>query len=44
MISLRQYILEKGRKVTINLSCIETDIHYPTDSRLLWDTLLCEPG
>jgi transposase, IS5 family len=29
--------IENGRKIRIDSTAIETDIHYPTDSSLLWD-------
>ncbi|MDX9820166.1 MAG: ISNCY family transposase [Desulfococcus multivorans] len=29
--------IETGRKVRIDCTCVETDIHAPTDSSLLWD-------
>jgi IS5 family transposase len=29
--------IEKGRKARIDCTVVETDIHSPTDSRLLWD-------
>ena len=31
--------LEDGRKLRIDTTVVETDIHYPTDSTLLWDTV-----
>lgn len=31
--------LEKGRKVRIDATVVETDIHYPLDSRLLYDSV-----
>lgn len=29
--------IEKGRKVRIDCTCVESNIHHPTDSALLWD-------
>jgi IS5 family transposase len=29
--------IEKGRKVRIDCTCVESNIHHPTDSSLLWD-------
>ena len=29
--------IEKGRKVRIDCTCVESNVHYPTDSNLLWD-------
>jgi IS5 family transposase len=29
--------IEKGREVRIDCTCVDTDIHPPTDSSLLWD-------
>lgn len=31
--------LENGRKLRIDTTVVETDIHYPTDGSLLWDTV-----
>jgi IS5 family transposase len=31
--------IETGRKVRIDCTCVETDIHPPTDSSLLWDAV-----
>jgi IS5 family transposase len=31
--------IEKGRKVRIDCTCVESNIHHPTDSNLLWDTV-----
>lgn len=31
--------IETGRKVRIDCTCVETDIHAPTDSSLLWDAV-----
>lgn len=31
--------LEKGRKVRIDCTCVASDIHPPTDSSLLWDSV-----
>ena len=31
--------IEKGRRVRIDCTCVETHIHQPTDSTLLWDTV-----
>lgn len=31
--------IEKGRKVRIDCTCVETHIHHPTDSNLLWDAV-----
>lgn len=31
--------IEKGRKVRIDCTCVESNIHPPTDSTLLWDTV-----
>jgi len=31
--------IEKGRKVRIDCTCVETNIHPPTDSTLLWDAV-----
>jgi IS5 family transposase len=33
----KQEGMEKGRKVRIDCTCVETHIHHPTDSSLLWD-------
>jgi IS5 family transposase len=29
--------IERGRKVRVDCTCVETHIHHPTDSNLLWD-------
>jgi IS5 family transposase len=29
--------IEKGRQVRVDCTCVETPIHHPTDSNLLWD-------
>ena len=29
--------IEKGRQVRVDCTCVETHIHHPTDSNLLWD-------
>ena len=29
--------IEKGRQVRIDCTCVETNIHHPTDANLLWD-------
>jgi IS5 family transposase len=29
--------IEKGRKVRVDCTCVETNIHHPSDSTLLWD-------
>ena len=31
--------IEKGRKVRIDCTCVESNIHQPTDSTLLWDAV-----
>jgi IS5 family transposase len=31
--------IEKGRKVRIDCTCVESNVHYPTDSNLLWDAV-----
>lgn len=31
--------IEKGREVRIDCTCVASDIHTPTDSSLLWDTV-----
>ena len=31
--------IEKGRQVRIDCTCVETHIHHPTDSSLLWDAV-----
>ena len=31
--------IEKGRQVRIDCTCVETPIHHPTDSNLLWDAV-----
>jgi IS5 family transposase len=31
--------LENGKKLRVHTTVVETDIHYPTDSALLWDTV-----
>lgn len=31
--------IEKGRKVRIDCTCVESNIHHPTDSSLLWDAV-----
>jgi IS5 family transposase len=31
--------LENGKKLRVDTTVVETDIHYPTDSMLLWDTV-----
>lgn len=31
--------LEKGTKLRVDTTVVETDIHHPTDSTLLWDTV-----
>ena len=31
--------LEKGNKLRVDTTVVETDIHHPTDSMLLWDTV-----
>jgi IS5 family transposase len=31
--------LENGKKLRVDTTVVETDIHHPTDSTLLWDTV-----
>ena len=31
--------IEKGRQVRIDCTCVETNIHHPSDSSLLWDAV-----
>jgi IS5 family transposase len=31
--------IERGRKVRIDCTCVESNIHHPTDSSLLWDAV-----
>lgn len=31
--------IEKGRKIRIDCTCVESNIHHPTDSALLWDAV-----
>src|SRR5215469_6614081 len=31
--------LEDGDKLRVDTTCVDTNIHHPTDSRLLWDSL-----
>jgi IS5 family transposase len=31
--------IEKGRKIRIDCTCVESNIHHPTDSTLLWDAV-----
>jgi len=31
--------IEKGRKVRIDCTCVDSNVHYPTDSTLLWDAV-----
>lgn len=31
--------IEDGKKLRVDTTVVETDIHYPTDSTLLWDTV-----
>jgi hypothetical protein len=31
--------LENGAKLRVDTTVVETDIHYPTDSTLLWDVV-----
>jgi len=31
--------IEKGRKVRTDCTCVESNIHHPTDSTLLWDAI-----
>ena len=31
--------LEDGKKLRVDTTVVETDIHHPTDNRLLWDTV-----
>ena len=33
----KQEKIEKGRQVRVDCTCVETNIHEPTDSSLLWD-------
>ena len=33
----RQENIEKGRQVRVDCTCVETNIHEPSDSSLLWD-------
>ena len=33
----KQKGIEKGRQVRVDCTCVETHIHHPTDSNLLWD-------
>jgi IS5 family transposase len=33
----QQKHIEKGRKVRIDCTCVESNIHHPTDATLLWD-------
>jgi IS5 family transposase len=35
----RDQKIEKGRKVRIDCTCVESNIHHPTDSSLLWDAV-----
>jgi len=35
----KQEKIEKGRKVRIDCTCVESNIHHPTDSSLLWDAV-----
>ncbi len=35
----KQEKIEKGRKVRIDCTCVEANIHHPTDSSLLWDAV-----
>lgn len=35
----KQDEIEKGRKVRIDCTCVESNIHHPTDSSLLWDAI-----
>lgn len=35
----KQENIEKGRKVRIDCTCVDTNIHHPTDSALLWDAV-----
>jgi IS5 family transposase len=35
----KQHKIEKGRKVRIDCTCVETNIHHPTDATLLWDSV-----
>jgi IS5 family transposase len=35
----KQQNIEKGRQVRIDSTCVETNIHHPTDSSLLWDAV-----
>ena len=36
--------IETGRKVRVDATCVETNIHYPTDSSLLSDGYLSPTG
>src|SRR5260370_1903809 len=31
--------LEDGKKLRVDSTVVQTDVHHPTDSTLLWDTL-----
>jgi len=31
--------LEQGSKLRVDTTCVDTNIHHPTDSRLLWDSV-----
>jgi IS5 family transposase len=33
--------LEDGRKLRVDTTVVETDIHHPTDNTLLWDVAQC---
>jgi IS5 family transposase len=35
----KQEKIEKGRKVRVDCTCVESNIHHPTDSSLLWDAV-----
>ena len=35
----KQKNIEKGREVRIDCTCVEANIHHPTDSSLLWDAV-----
>jgi IS5 family transposase len=35
----KSHKIEKGRKVRIDCTCVETHIHHPTDATLLWDVV-----
>ena len=39
LVYAKQENIEKGRKVRIDCTCIETNIHHPTDASLLWDAV-----